>query len=177
MHHLYNHEYVMLIAGVLLLLLGRKLFWLSVAVIGFVVGAELAPVLLPHQTEIVILAVALFLGIIGALLAIFVQEIAIGIAGFFLGGELSILLSRSLALYNPHYLWIIFIAGGIVGVILMISFFDWGLIILSALAGAHIIMDAIHTTHTIKMVGFVVLAMLGILVQASILRRRTVVAE
>ncbi len=176
-HHLYNHQYTLLIAGILLLLLGRKLFWLSVAVIGFVVGAELAAQLFPEQSEVIKLAVEIGIGLIGALLAIFVQEITIGIAGFLLGGELGMLLARALAFYNPHYWWVVFLAAGIVGAILMVSFFDWALIILSSLAGAHLIMDAVNISRTEKMAGFAVLTMIGILVQASILRRRKVVAE
>lgn len=172
MHHPLSHEYILLIGGALLLLLGRKLFWLSVAVIGFVLGAELAAQFLPHQSETVKLAVEIGVGLLGALLAIYVQELAIGIAGFFLGGELGLLLCRAVAFYNPHYWWLAFLVGGVVGAIVSVSFFDWGLIILSSLAGAHLIVDAIHTTHVIKIAGFVALVMVGIICQASILGKR-----
>lgn len=179
MHHSYQsyHTIILLIAGVLLLTLGRKLFWLSVAVIGFVVGAELAARVLPHQSEAVTLAVEIGLGIIGALLAIFVQEITIGIAGFLLGGELGILLGRALAFYNPNYWWLVFIVAGIVGALLMVRFFDWGLILLSSLAGARLIMDAVHVPYMVRVAGFLVLAVLGIFLQASIHRRRKPAAE
>ena len=178
MHHPYSHQLVLLIAGTLLLLLGRKLFWLSVAVIGFVVGAQLAAQVFPHQTEMVKLAVEIGLGLLGALLAIFVQELAIGIAGFLLGGELGILLGRALAFYNPNYWWLVFLVAGIVGAIVMVSFFDWGLIILSSLAGARLIMDAVpQITHVERAAGFVVLAVVGMVVQAAIHRRRRVVQE
>ena len=164
---------VLIVGGALLLLLGRKLFWLSVAVIGFIVGAELAARLFPEQSQTVKLVVEIGLGLLGALLAIFVQELAIGIAGFLLGGELGILLGRALAFYNPEYWWVFFAAAGIVGAILMVSFFDWGLILLSSLAGARLIMDAVpHINYTGRIAGFVVLAALGILIQAAIFRRR-----
>lgn len=177
MHHPY-HPYILLIAGVLLLLLGRKLFWLTVAVIGFVVGAEVAAQVFPHQTEIIKLVIEFGMGLAGALLAIFVQELAIGIAGFLLGGELGILLGRALAFYNPNYWWLFFLVAGIVGAILMVSFFDWGLIILSSLAGARLILDAVpHITHVERAAGFVVLAVLGMVIQASIHRRKRVAQE
>jgi hypothetical protein len=169
---------VLVIGGALLLLLGRKLFWLSVAVIGFVVGAELAVRYLPNQSEIVRLVVEIGIGLIGALLAIFMQELAIGIAGFLLGGELGILLGRALAFYRPEYWWLFFLVAGIIGAILMVSFFDWGLIILSSLAGARLIMDAVpHIHYAERAAGFAVLAVLGIAVQASLLRRRRVVVR
>ncbi len=175
MHHSYHyyHPYILLIGGIALLLLGRKLFWLSVAVIGFVVGAELAARFFSQQSQMITLALEIGLGLIGALLAIFVQELAIGIAGFLLGGELGILLGRALAFYNPDYWWLFFLVAGIIGAILMVSFFDWGLIILSSLAGARLIMDVVpNINHMERVAGFVVLAVLGIIVQASLHRRR-----
>ena len=178
-HAFQTHDpLVLIIGGVLLLLLGRKLFWLSVAVIGFVVGAELAARFFPGQTQIIKLAVETGIGLAGALLAVFMQELAIGIAGFLLGGELGLLLGRSLAFYRPEYWWLFFLVAGIVGAILMVSFFDWGLIILSSLAGARLIMDAVpHINHTERAAGFVVLAVLGIMFQAAIFRRRRRVVE
>ena len=64
-----------------LLFLGRKLFWLFVAAVGFVVGMEAATTLYPHQPDWSLI-VGLILGLIGAVAAIFVQKAAIGIAGF-----------------------------------------------------------------------------------------------
>lgn len=178
-HSLQTHEpLVLIIGGALLLLFGRKLFWVSVAVIGFVVGAELAARLFPGQAQVVKLAMEIGIGLIGALLAIFMQELAIGIAGFLLGGELGLLLGRSLAFYRPEYWWLFFLVAGIAGAILMVSFFDWGLIILSSLAGARLIMDAVtHINYTERVAGFVALAVLGIMFQAAIFRRRRVVQE
>ena len=57
--------------GVLLLVFGRKLFWLFVGV-GFLWGFQIASQLLPANSQIAILAAALVLGLIGAVLAIFV---------------------------------------------------------------------------------------------------------
>ena len=75
MHHGSPHYPLMfLVLGLLLLLLGRRLFWLFIAVAGFVLGVEAAPFVLPHATELFTLLVAIVLGISGALLAIFVQR-------------------------------------------------------------------------------------------------------
>lgn len=64
-----NVEYVMdimyLAAGILLLFLGRKLFWLFVALVGFLVGLTYIPQILPGQTETVILTVSLIAGLLG----------------------------------------------------------------------------------------------------------------
>src|SRR5580692_6917393 len=70
-----------IVVGILLLFLGRKLFWLFVAAIGFVVGAEVAATMFPHQSEWVLIF-GVVLGLIGALVAILVQKVAIGVGGF-----------------------------------------------------------------------------------------------
>jgi hypothetical protein len=68
------------LVGVAVLLLGRRLFWLFVGAIGFVFGAQIAAQF-THQpaSSPVVLLVAIAFGIIGALLAIMLQKIAIGI--------------------------------------------------------------------------------------------------
>ena len=62
-----------LLAGIVLLLAGRRLYWLFVAAIGFLAGLELAPRFLPQQPDLVIVIIAAVLGVAGALLAIVAQ--------------------------------------------------------------------------------------------------------
>ena len=57
-------------AGVCLLLAGRRLFWLFVAITGFFVGAEVAGDLFANQPQWVVWVLAAGAGIIGAVLAI-----------------------------------------------------------------------------------------------------------
>ncbi len=101
MHHSIHHSavhysLVFLVLGLLLLLLGRRLFWLFVAVAGFVVGVQAAPYILPHQSELFLLGIALVLGVIGALLAIFLQKVAIALGGFVAGGYIAMVLAAPL---------------------------------------------------------------------------------
>jgi hypothetical protein len=70
------------IVGAALLVFGRKLFWLFVAGIGFIAGLNVATSYLKGSPQWLILLLALVAGLIGALLAVFAQSIAIGIAGF-----------------------------------------------------------------------------------------------
>src|SRR6476659_9075968 len=80
------------VIGAVILLFGRKLFWLCVAAIGFAAGIELAPMIMHEPTPLLALTVALVLGFIGALLALFVQKVAIAAAGFLAGGKLAVAL-------------------------------------------------------------------------------------
>ena len=101
--------------GVLLLVLGRKLFWLFVGVVGFLWGFQIASQLLPANSQIAILAAALVLGLVGAVLAIFVQHLVVILAGFLAGAHLVV---RVLTLYNwdgQQFVWWIALLGGVLG--------------------------------------------------------------
>src|SRR5437899_8088117 len=72
---------ISVIVGVAILFFGRKLFWLFVAALGFAVGLEIAAYFMKEPPQWMTLLVALGCGVIGALLAILLQKIAIAIAG------------------------------------------------------------------------------------------------
>ena len=186
MHHAMLHStypLIFLILGLLLLFFGRALFWLFVAAAGFLVGVEAAPLILPHGSEMLVLAAAVILGIIGAVLAIFVQKLAVALAGFVAGGYLGAELFAPLlggAGIKYAGAWLCFVIGGIIGAIVMVAFFNWALIILSSFQGAHLIVRDHSIIRGMPMqyhhVPFllIILAVIGIVFQASTYRRRTV---
>jgi hypothetical protein len=61
---------VSVIAGALLLLLGRKLFWLFVALAGFYVGFEVAREVMAGQPQWMLWLAAAAAGLIGAIIAL-----------------------------------------------------------------------------------------------------------
>jgi hypothetical protein len=157
-----------LLVGVLLLFLGRKLFWLFVAAIGFIVGAEIAAAAFPHQPGWELVG-GLILGVVGALFAILVQKIAIGIGGFLAGGYFLMAVLRAYETHSPQYQWISFLIGGIIGAVLMIFVFDWALIVFSSISGAHLITHAFFPASSMAAVAFVVLFLIGVIAQARML--------
>src|SRR5438105_8774249 len=156
--------------GVVILLFGRKLFWLCVAAVGFAAGVEVAPHLVHEPSVVLQLSVAVVFGFIGALLAMFLQKIAIAIAGFLAGGKLALALVTAFLVHGANYPGVTFIAGGIIGAILLLSLFDWTLIVLSAVVGAYLIQHTIVLPQTGATILFVGLAALGIVVQAPAFR-------
>src|SRR5438477_8914680 len=128
--------------GAVILFFGRKLFWLCVAAVGFAAGVEIAPHLIQEPSPLLALTVALVLGLLGALLAIFLQKIAIAVAGFLAGGKLAGAIAAAFLVQYDQYYLIVFIIGGIVGALLLLMLFDWALIFLSAAVGAHLIQAA-----------------------------------
>ena len=165
------------VVGVIILLFGRKLFWLCVAAVGFAVGVELAPHLVQQPSPLLALTFALILGFVGALLALFLQKIAIAIVGFISGGKLALAVAAAFVGNAVGFYWIIFIIGGIVGALLLLLLFDWALIFLSSMVGAYLILSAVKVPPTGTTILFVVLVIVGVLVQAGALRRRRMVTE
>src|SRR5690348_10136491 len=102
-----------ILIGAVVLFFGRRLFWLCVAAIGFAAGMELAPQLIHEPTPILQLSIALVCGFVGALLAMFLQKIAIAIAGFLAGGKLAVGLMTAFVVASANHYWITFIIGGI----------------------------------------------------------------
>ena len=158
--------------GAIILFFGRKLFWLCVAAVGFAAGMEVAPHLMHEPTPVLQLSVALVFGFVGALLALFLQKIAIAIAGFLAGGKLAMALVAAFIAEGARYPGITFIIGGIIGAILLLMLFDWALIVMSAVVGAYLIGHTIILPQTGATILFIALVAIGIVVQAAAFRRK-----
>jgi hypothetical protein len=163
---------ISVLVGVALLLFGRRLFWLFVAALGFAIGLQLAPYLSHNPPLWLSLLLSLGLGLLGALVAFLLQKLAIGIAGFLVGGRLALALAAAFLADHAHYSTVTFVIGGILGAILLLALFDWALIIFSSIEGARLIGDAVHLPSSGTTVLIVVLAIFGILVQAMMFRSR-----
>ena len=162
-----------ILIGVVILFFGRKLFWLCVAAIGFAAGVELAPHLVQDPSALLSLTIAVLLGIIGALLALFLQKIAIAVLGFLAGGKLAGAIAAAFFVHYAEHSTIIFVIGGVIGAILLLVLFDWALIVVSSLIGAHLIVyqSTIALPQSGSIILFIGLAVVGILVQVASLRR------
>lgn len=161
-----------IIAGGLLLVLGRKLFWLYVAILGFVTGLNIADRLLHLQPEWMQLLVGIGFGILGALLAYFFQEVAVAVAGFFAGAYVATGSSTIFGVAPGQtadvFNWILFFVGGFLGAFLAIMLFDWALIILTSVTGAMLLVEGLSITAPWAFWSVVGLAVVGVIIQAGI---------
>jgi Domain of unknown function (DUF4203) len=162
------------LVGIAILFFGRKLFWLTVAAAGFAVGVEIAPLLVNEPSSLLALLIALVLGILGALLALFLQKVAIAVLGFFAGGKLATAIAAAFFVHYAQYSTIIFVIGGIIGAILLLAVFGWALIVVSSFIGAYLIQSAIVLPPTGSTLVFIGLAIVGIFVQAASFRRSAI---
>ena len=162
------------VIGVVILFFGRKLFWLCVAAVGFAAGLQIAPLLVNEASSVLALVIAVVFGILGALLAVFIQKIAIAVLGILAGGKLATAIAAAFFVQHAQYSTIIFVIGGIVGAILLLAVFGWALIVVSSFIGAYLIQSAIVLPPTGLTLVFIGLAILGIFVQAVSFRRRAI---
>src|SRR5215831_1718426 len=109
-----------LLVGAAILLLGRRLFWLFVAAIGFALGAEIVPRIIDQPAPLVTLFIAVGLGFLGALLAVLLEWVAIAASGFLAGGWFAIGIYEFFV-GHVRNIEVIFLVGGILGAILLIA--------------------------------------------------------
>ncbi|MGD9029642.1 MAG: hypothetical protein PVG25_07490 [Anaerolineae bacterium] len=157
------------LVGAALLLLGRQLYWLFVAGVGFAVAMGLVTRLAEVDSATLRLLIALAAGFVGALLAVWLQKAAIGLAGFLAGGYAVLSLLDLARMQAPLLPWVLALAGAVIGVVLTLVLFDWGLIVLSSLAGAGAIVQALHLAQPATIAVFLVLVVAGIAIQGLLL--------
>ena len=152
-----------IILGILLLFAGKKLFWLSVGIIGFLAGIDFAAYPFPYNGWLV-LGVGLLLGIAGSVFAFIFQWAAISLIGFLGGGYF---LMNIFPLLGMQSSWIVFLVGGTIGVIVITLSFDGVLIIISSMVGGILIAQNIPTGNFLQTVVLIVSVIVGIVAQSA----------
>ncbi len=165
-----------IVLGFIELLFGRKLFWIFVAIGGFLIGWVLVPEIVPDMATWLRIVIGLVAGVVFALLSIPFTRVMVAVAGFFIfGGALVMtvrVLGPDIASGSAGY-WAAFIVGGLIGAALLFIALDWALIVLTSLAGAGAVSRGIVNLAPdqavwVQVVIFVILAVLGIAVQARV---------
>jgi hypothetical protein len=157
---------IRILAGLLLLILGRRLFWLFVGLVGFMAGYTFAQKFFTLSSQLLELLIAVGVGLIGILLALFLQRLAIAIGGFLAGGLFA---TSLLEIFNWNVSpLVLFVIGGILGAILLSMLFDWALVFLSSISGAILITAALPLEPWMRTFVFVILVVVGILVQTRL---------
>jgi hypothetical protein len=152
--------------------MGRKLYWLFVAIVGFAIGIGLAQIYLIGESEFVLILIALIAGLIGALLTLFLQRLAVGAAGFLAGGYASMVIMELLKMQFGGAEWVIYLVSAMIGTFLVAVLFDWALIFLSSLTGASMLIsiDIIDINEWLHLLLFVFLFVVGFIIQSARMR-------
>lgn len=154
-----------IIGGILLLITGRKLYWLFVGVVGFILGMMMSMTYIQADAVWVHWLIAIGCGILGGILAVGLQKLAVGAAGFIAGGYGLVYFLELIGVNVGDVIWPYFLAGGILGAILVITIFEFALILLSSIGGATLVSQYFHFADGLAIAAFLTLVLLGILMQ------------
>ena len=171
-----------ILLGVLLLAFGRRLFWLFVGAVGFVGAIQFANRYLQGQPDETVVIFALIAGFVAAIMAVTLRKIALGAAGFLVGGYLFMNLLAATGQEHQVALavgqggaqlapWLAFLVGGLLGAVLMNALFVWTLIVLSSMSGAALICESLRLQSQPSSIIFTVLVFVGVLAQSGLMRR------
>lgn len=157
--------------GTLVLLTGYRLYWVLVGVAGFLVGSSLAEQMWPGLTPAALFATACLIGLVGVLIALVAQKLAIATAGFAIGTYTLATAFMAFGFDSTAWGWLALGLGGVGGGLLAFLVFDLSLIVLSALGGAFMIADVLPWDHRIKLLALAILGTLGLAIQTKQYRK------
>lgn len=161
-----------LVVGGVLLVAGRRLFWLAVGAAGFVLALLLALRFLDPEPVWLLLGLGLLAGVAGAVLAVLLQRLAVALAGFLAGGWAGLALWIHLGGAEGWPALAAFLVAGVVAAILAGAVFELALVVVSALIGAFLIAGGIGADGLFGLALVAVLTVAGSLIQTSFGRRR-----
>jgi hypothetical protein len=158
-------------AGLVLLLAGRKFFWLAAGLAAFIFGMSITRAL--FGVGMVGFIISLIIGIVLGWLSVrFIR-----LAGYIIGalaGAVALPLLLGLLGFDNSWLLTALI-GALIGFLLVRFAFDWGLIIMTVWIGANTIVSNVDKMLPlgafISAVGFIALFVTGIISQRSMTRK------
>lgn len=154
--------------GLILLLAGRQLFWVFVGVAGFVIGFQFGMQAFDNSEYAI--GAGLVIGLIGCLLAIVLQKVAVALAGAAAGW----MLGERLAIYLGGGNLGVIICGLLLAVLFAIAvlmLFDVALIVISSFTGASLMLDALLPSGTLWLILWVMAVAVGIAAQLGLRAR------
>lgn len=167
---------VQIIAGLFVLFLGRRLFWVFVGVVGFFAGLQFGLKVFSGVADWLLLLLSILAGAICAGLSILLQRVAVAIAGALVGGMIAIRLAPMVGLHSSGEIGAASIAGALLAAVLLTVLFDPVLIFLSALVGAVMVSEGLPLDPMIEPIVLVICFVAGVLAQTRIyLRTRAAV--
>ena len=146
------------------------MFWFFVGAIGFMVGISLTAYLFQGQSDGMVLIVGFLAGVLGSLMAVLLQRMAVFVGGFLAGAFVVVNLVRLINIPVGDWNWIVVLAGGILGAIGISRAFDWAVILLSIFTGSLMIIQTMDLQPVITSILFLCLVLVGLYFQNRALK-------
>ena len=156
------------VAGLLLLVLGRQLYTALLGLLGFFVSYGLLSdvATLPSDMRLI---VSVGIGVVSALLAFVVRKVAVAVAGAMLGAGAALWASGFYGLKVEVLWWVVAAAAALLGAWLLRQVFETALIVVSSFIGALLIVGAVGLDGIPAHAAVAVLIVVGVAFQ---MRRR-----
>jgi hypothetical protein len=162
---------VNVVIGIALLTTGRKLFWLFMSAVGFILGRSLAQQLLVGNPAWTVIFIAVATGLVGLIFGLYAQRFAVGLAGFLMGHYALVSLGLAIGFFGTGWIWLALVGGGIIGATLALVSLDFAFIFLTCVAGAKVIEQTIDLNPLMSFALFTVLFGVGVTMQLIMLRK------
>jgi hypothetical protein len=131
---------VLVVAGLVLAFAGRRYVWMLIAATGFLVVFWLVSLILP-EPNLWTLLLSIAAGLAAAFLMKGLSRVILWIAGFVLVGTAAVALGGLFGVVPWSAEWVLtFLAGGVLGLVLVHFVRDLGIMIITALGGAAMVM-------------------------------------
>lgn len=163
--------WIQIIAGILLLLLGRRILWLFLGILGFFVTRLLALTYLPDLSGQTTLIIALAGGGLAASLILLAEKLAVTGGGVLGGAFVGAFVWQQLVPGAGGMPWIGIVAGAILGFLIVRFVVKLALAITASAVGAALLALALPEPEY-RMITFVVLLVVGLVLQSGLLRRK-----
>lgn len=134
---------VLVVLGLVLAFAGRRFLWLLIGIAGFVLGYNLMTFIIPGEEGLVQILVGVVAGLIAALLARRFAQLLLLVAGFILIGNALLAVGQMLGADGLLVELLLFVIGGVLGLILVRFALRTAVILICALGGAALVMQAL----------------------------------
>ena len=158
------------LVGGALLLFGGRYYWLVAAGVGFLFGANIGSAPDGGVVTGSAIAMGLLFGFIALVASVLVTKFALAATGFIVGGVFFVQFLTAIE-WSLCSNFAAFLVGGIFGMIFVLLAQDWALIFLSVITGAGIIVNALDLDPESANFVYVVLVIVGFVVQLFLKRR------
>jgi len=155
-----------ILIGFVVLIMGRQIFWVFIAGIGFALGLIYGEQFYVGQPDWMIFTISSIIAILGAVLAFTLQRLAGAIGGFVSGWYLAYLFIGYFRVDLGQFVEIVPIIVGIIFAVLILNFFDWSVIVISSLAGSAIIVSGMRLPSNTELALLITFAIVGVVIQS-----------
>lgn len=162
-----------LIAGCLLLVAGRKAFWLFVGLAVFAVTIAFVQHYLPSLDQRTLVVLSLIAGFVAAVASVTLAKALVWVGGFVGGGYVGVIAWGMLIPEGPAFPWLAFVVGGVGGMLVAKFLFETLLVLASSAVGAALLVHVLGIDGTPGLIVLVILTAAGVIVQGKLLPGKT----